>query len=82
MPIVCRTHESCERAPDNTKTGKEDMWLDSGKDHIGWHFADKIRDEENQDNDRVLVGREIEVFFKTTCLCISNIRSIKKSEKV
>ena len=38
-----------------------------------WHLADEIGDEECQDNDRVLIGRQTEVPLHTTGFRIANI---------
>jgi hypothetical protein len=54
VPILRSTHESGNRAPEKSKTRKEETGSDTSEDHVGGNFEAEVGDEEDEDDEGVL----------------------------
>lgn len=58
-------------APENSEGGQVDGWLDSDQDHVGGDLEDGVGDKEDEHDDGVLIGRDVEVVLHASSLCVS-----------
>ena len=70
-PILSHALQEREDAPENTQSRKEYARPHPGEDHIGRNLADKIRDEEHENDDGVLARVQVEVFLHSSRLGIA-----------
>ena len=76
-PVLRSSGTPSNDTPSDTKSRKIERRSNSSDDEIRWDLEKDIRDEEDKEDDRVLVGREAEFCFKTSCSGVTDVGSVE-----
>lgn len=82
MPVLARPLTGRGNAPEDGKGREVDAGPHPAENHVGWNLADDIRCEEDENDDGVLGGRQLEVFLKPACLCVAYIGAVDIGQEV
>jgi hypothetical protein len=66
---------------DSHDSGKVDRGSDSSEDHVGRNFSADVADEEDEEDDRILVGGEGEVLLHSSRLGVTDVGPGKRRKK-
>lgn len=82
VPVLARPLTGGGNAPKDGEGREVDAGPHPAEDHVGWDLTDDVGREEDEDDDGVLGGGQLEVLLQPACLCIAYVGAVDVGQEV
>lgn len=82
VPVLARPLTGRGNTPEDGEGWEVDAGPHPAQDHVGWDLTDDVGREENENDDGVLGGSQLEVLLQPACLCIAYVGAVDVGQEV